>query len=83
MRRSQPESRWQAHNVADLDRRLNQVDVAIEEAAKRAKTNAALSAIEGQRKGREALSGQRQREGVALADLKAEQAALVFHRSPD
>jgi hypothetical protein len=36
----------QAHTVADLDRRLNQVDTAIEEAAKRGKTNAALSAIE-------------------------------------
>jgi hypothetical protein len=65
-----------AHNVADLDRRLNQVDVAIEEAAKRGKTNAALAAIEGQRKARAELSGQRQREGVVLADLKAERAAL-------
>ncbi len=34
----------QAHTVADLDRRLNQVDLAIEEAAKRGKTNTALSA---------------------------------------
>jgi hypothetical protein len=64
------------HAVADLDRRLNQVDVAIEEAAKRGKTSTALSAIEGQRKSREALSGQRQREGTVLADLKAERAAL-------
>jgi len=36
----------QAHNVADIDRRLGQIDTAIEEAAKRGKTNAALSAIE-------------------------------------
>src|SRR5712675_742654 len=62
----------QAHAVADLDRRLNQVDVAIEEAAKRGKTNAALSAIEGQRKARQALAGERQREASILADLKAE-----------
>src|SRR5258708_37024132 len=33
-----------------MDRRLNQVDPAIEEAAKRGKTNSALSAIEAQRK---------------------------------
>jgi len=66
----------QAHAVADLDRRLNQVDLAIEEAAKRGRTNAALSAIEGQRKSRAALSDQRQHEGAALADLKAERAAL-------
>ena len=36
----------------------------------------ALSAIAEQRKAREALSGQRQREGAALADLKTERAAL-------
>jgi hypothetical protein len=64
------------HNVADLDRRLNQVDVAIEEAAKRGKTNAALSAMEGQRKARGALADRRQREGVALADFKTERATL-------
>ena len=65
-----------AHGVADLDRRLDQIDTAIEEATKRGRTNAALSAIAEQRKAREALSGQRQREGAALADLKTERAAL-------
>jgi hypothetical protein len=65
-----------AHSVADLDRRLGQIDTAIEEAAKRGRTNAALSAIAEQRKAREALAGQRQREGAALADLKTERAAL-------
>ncbi len=65
-----------AHTVADLDRRLGQIDSAIEEATKRGRTTTALTAIEGQRKAREALAGQRQREGVALADLKAERAAL-------
>jgi hypothetical protein len=66
----------QAHNVADLDRRLNQVDTAIEEAAKRGKTNAALSAIEGQRKARAGLVDERKREAGTLADLKAERAAV-------
>jgi len=66
----------QAHAVADLDRRLNQVDMAIEEAAKRGKTNTALSSIEGQRKARQALAGERQREASTLADLKAERAAV-------
>jgi len=68
-------ARIDAHAVADLDRRLNQVDTAIEEATKRGKTSTALTAIEGQRS-REALAGQRQREGVALADLKVERVAL-------
>jgi hypothetical protein len=34
-----------ADTVADLDRRLGQIDTAIEEAAKRGRTNAALSAM--------------------------------------
>jgi hypothetical protein len=66
----------QAHSVADLDRRLGQIDSAIEEAARRGRTTTALTAIEGQRKAREALTGQRQREASTLADLKAERAAI-------
>ena len=65
-----------AHSIADLDRRLGQIDSAIEEAAKRGRTNAVLPAIEGQRKARVAVADQRQREGVALADLKAGRASL-------
>jgi hypothetical protein len=65
-----------SHAVADLDRRLGQIDQAVEEAARRGRTNAALSAIEGQRKARLALAGERQREASTLADLKAERAAL-------
>jgi hypothetical protein len=56
----------QQHNVADLDRRLGQIDSAIEEAAKRGRTNAALSAIEGQRKARAGLVDERRREADAL-----------------
>ena len=65
-----------AHAVGDLDRRLGQIDSAIEEAAKRGRTTTELTAIEAQRKSREALAGQRQREASTLADLKAECAAL-------
>lgn len=65
-----------AHAVADLDRRLGQIDSTIEEAAKRGRTTTALTAIEAQRKPREVLAARRQREGTALADLKAERAAL-------
>jgi phage terminase large subunit-like protein len=35
-----------AHTIADLDRRLGQIDTAIEEAAKRGRTTTALAAIE-------------------------------------
>jgi hypothetical protein len=47
-----------AGKVADLDRRLGQIDTAIEEAAKRGRTNTALSAMEGQRKARAGLAGE-------------------------
>jgi hypothetical protein len=66
-----------AHNVADLDRRLNQVDITIEEAAGRGKTNAALSAIEGQRKARAGLVDERKREAGALAALQVERASVA------
>jgi hypothetical protein len=55
-----------AHNVADLDRRLNQIDTAIEEAAKRGRTTTALTAIEGQRKARAGLAGEREKAAGAL-----------------
>ena len=45
--------------MADLDRRLAQIDRAIEEAAKRGKTNTALSAMEGQRRARAGLTSER------------------------
>jgi hypothetical protein len=60
----------------DLDRRLGQIDSTIEEAAKRGRTTTALAAIEALRKTREMLAAQRQREGKALADLKAQRAAF-------
>ena len=66
-----------AGKVADLDRRLGQIDTAIEEAAKRGRTTTALTAIETQRKARADLAGQRQREDMALADLKAQRAATA------
>jgi hypothetical protein len=63
----------QHHTVDDLDRRVRQIDSAIEEAAKRGKTNTALSAIEGQRRARAALVDERKR--VALQAERATVAA--------
>jgi hypothetical protein len=67
----------QTHNVADLDRRLGQIDSAIEEAAKRGKTDTALSAIEGQRKAWAGLASERNEAADTSASLKAERASLV------
>jgi hypothetical protein len=64
------------HNVADLDRRLDKIDSAIEEAAEQGRTATALTAIEAKRNSRTSLAGQRQREASTLADLKTERAAL-------
>jgi hypothetical protein len=61
-----------AHVVDDLDRRLGQIDTAIETAAKRGKTSTALSAIDGQKKARAGLSGERNEAAGTLATLKAE-----------
>jgi hypothetical protein len=69
-----PRIEVQAHAVADLDRR--QIESTIEEAAKRGRTDAALSAIDGQRKASQVLAGERQRETSTLTDLKAERATL-------
>ncbi len=67
----------QAHVVADLDRRLDQIDGAIEGAARRGKTAIALKAIEGQRRARAGLVDERKREAGALAALKTERAGVV------
>jgi hypothetical protein len=67
----------QAHKVADLDRRLGQIDTAIEESAKRGRTKSALSAIESQRKIRGELADERNREAGVLAALKAERASVA------
>jgi hypothetical protein len=67
----------QSQTVADLDRRLGQIDAAISEMVKRGRTSGALEAIGAQRKIREALVGQRRHEADALADLKSEAGAVA------
>jgi len=67
----------QSQTVADLDRRLGQIDAAIAEMVKRGRTTGALEAIGAQRKVREALVSQRRHEAEALADLKSEAGAVA------
>jgi hypothetical protein len=66
-----------AHNVADLDRRLGQIDSAVEEATRRGRTNAALATVEAQRKARAGLVEERKREAGVLATLQAERAGVA------
>ncbi|HWX27481.1 MAG TPA: hypothetical protein VNZ53_08600 [Steroidobacteraceae bacterium] len=67
----------QTQTVADLDRRLGQIDAAIAEMVKRGRTTGALEAIGAQRKARETLVSQRRHEAETLADLKSEAGAVA------
>jgi hypothetical protein len=67
----------QQHSVADIDAKIGQLDGAIAEMTRRGRTNGALDAIKEQRKTREALGTQRQREADVLVKLRSEQAGVV------
>jgi hypothetical protein len=69
-----PRIEVEAYAVADLDQR--QIESTIEEAAKCGRADAALSAIDGQRKASQVLASERQREASTLADLIAERTTL-------
>jgi hypothetical protein len=67
----------QAQTVADLDRRVAQIDAAIAEMTKRGRAAGALEAIATQRKQRDALVAQRRQEAEKLAALKSDAAAVA------
>lgn len=50
-----------ASRVADLDRPIGQIDTAVAAAAQRGKVNTAVSVMEGQRKARAGLAGEREK----------------------
>ena len=52
----------QAHTVADLDRRLAQIDAAVEKATEKGRTTAAMKLADDQRKARAGLVDERRRE---------------------
>jgi hypothetical protein len=56
----------QAHTVADLDRRLAQIDTAVEKATERGRTTAAMKLADDQRKARAGLVDERKREAGTL-----------------
>jgi len=66
----------QAGAVADLDRRIRQIDTAIETATQRGRTNAAMQLAADQRRNRTELATQRDRANKALAELKIEKAKV-------
>jgi hypothetical protein len=66
-----------AGRVADLDRQIAQIDAAVTAATQRGKANTAVSVMEGQRKTRAGLAGEREKAAGALATLKAERASVA------
>jgi hypothetical protein len=67
----------QRHVVADLDRRIGQIDSAIEAASTRGRTVTALNAIQDQRRARQAIVDERKKEAGTLTALQAEHASVV------
>jgi hypothetical protein len=70
----------QAGVLADVDRRIAQIDSAVEKATDRGRTAVAMKLADEQRKARADLSGQRIREAKTLADLKVEKAGIDGQR---
>jgi hypothetical protein len=70
----------QAGVVADLDRRIAQIDTAIEKATEKGRSAAAMKLADEQRRPRTELTGQRIQEGKTLAGLQVEKAAVEGER---
>jgi hypothetical protein len=67
----------QIHVVADIDRRIAQIDAVIDEATRRGRTASAMNLAGQQQRNRDALVAQRQREAAALVSMKADQAQVT------
>jgi hypothetical protein len=70
----------QAGVVADLDRRIAQIDKAVETATSKGRTGSAMALGEQQRKTRTELVAQRTNEAKALATIQVEKASVDGER---
>jgi hypothetical protein len=66
--------------VADLDRRIAQIDKAVDTATSKGRTGSAMALAEQQRRTRSDLAAERIREGKALATLQVEKASVEGDR---
>src|SRR5882757_1270448 len=66
----------QADLVGDLDRRIAQIDGAVEKSTAKGRTNAAMQLAADQRRNRAELATQRDQANKALAELKIEKAKV-------
>jgi uncharacterized protein HemX len=70
----------QAGVVADLDRRIAQIDAAVDKSTAKGRTNAAMALADQQRKTRAELVAQRTTEARSLAGLQVEKAGIEGQR---
>jgi hypothetical protein len=63
--------------LADLNRRISQIDSAIEEATKRGRSTSAMDLAQGQRRNRAELVEQRAKEESTLIELRTAQARIT------
>jgi hypothetical protein len=70
----------QAGAVADLDKRIGQIDKAVETATAKGRAVGAMQLATDQRRNRADLLRDRQRQADVLADMKAEEAGLSAQR---
>jgi hypothetical protein len=68
--------------VADLDRRIAQIDGAVEKATSKGRTGSAMALAEQQRKTRAHLVAQRTSEARTLAGLQVEKASIDGQKKP-
>jgi hypothetical protein len=72
----------QGQTVADLDRRIAQIDAAIEESTRLGRPLGAMTIADQRRRARADIVAARQREAQALAGLKIEKARIDAQRRP-
>jgi hypothetical protein len=70
----------QAGVVADLDRRIAQIDKAVDTATNKGRTGSAMALVDQQRRTRTELVTQRTNEAKALATLQVEKASVEGDR---
>jgi hypothetical protein len=70
----------QRKTVADVDRRLDEINAAISKLTEKGRPGAALDAIANQRRLREALAAAQQKESGRLVELRSDRATLEAQR---
>ena len=71
----------QASVLADIDRRIGQIDAAVEKATSKGRTGTLMALAEDQRKTRTELVAQRVGKSRALAGLQVEKASVDGERA--